>query len=302
MNSNSEKETFSYHAINWLLLISCALIWGCSYYLIKQGLHGFEPMEIAGIRIVAAGLCLFPFLLPALRAIPFQKYPMILISALLGYGLPIYLYPLAQTHISSSMAGIINSLTPLCTYLIAILFFNMAGNRRKLGGVLIGMSGVVSLIVFKPQAEFSSELIFIFVALANPLLYGLNNNIRKSYLDDLDSLPLTSLIFGILLVPSLIFVFTSRIPEKLFTSEAAQQAVWYVVLLGVFGTAVAMTLINILIRRVDIMFATTVTYLMPVVAVGIGFYDHEQIGWYELLGLGLILTGVILINRTKSPA
>lgn len=109
--------------INWILLISCAVIWGFSYFLIKHALVGFEPMEVAGIRMFAGGIALLPFLYQAFKKIPYNKYFWIFVCSLIGSGIPIYLYPLAQTHISSSVTGIINSLTPLFTFMIGVLFF-----------------------------------------------------------------------------------------------------------------------------------------------------------------------------------
>ena len=96
-----------------------------------------------------------------------------------------------------------------------------------------------------------------------------------------------------------IILYYINILEKINTNTESLHALPYAVLLGVFGTAVAMSLFNILIQRTQIMFAASVTYLMPVVAVFIGFVDHETISWYHMLGLSLILVGVILINRAK---
>jgi len=91
----------------------------------------------------------------------------------------------------------------------------------------------------------------------------------------------------------------ASIPQQISTHPGAKEALPYALLLGVFGTAVAMSLFNMLIQRVNIMFAASVTYLMPVVAIIIGLVEKENIGWHEFLGLGLILGGVILINRAK---
>ena len=293
------SELLSYKILNWIILVSCALIWGCSYYFIKKGLVGFEPMQVVGIRIAAAGTVLIPFLFLALKKIPFNKYPYVMLCALFGNGIPIYLFPLAQTHISSSVAGIINSLTPLCTYAIGILFFSMENKRVKLAGVLAGLLGVFCLLLFKPQSEFKADILFLAVALAAPVMYGINNNILKKHLTNLPSIPLTSLIYSMLLIPSIFIVFLTDVPTELQRDEAAQQAFPYVILLGLFGTAVAISLINILIRRTHIMFATSVAYLIPVVAVLIGFFDQEKVGWNEFCGLALILGGVLLINRAK---
>ena len=260
---------------------------------------GFEPMQVAVLRIMAGGLALLPLVYLAFKKIPFNKYWYVFVCGLAGSGIPIYLYPLAQTHIDSAVTGIINSMTPLCTYIIGILFFGLVNKTHKLIGVLIGLCGAVSLIVFKPNSEFKADVFFFSVALLAPLLYGFSSNFLKKHLMGLPSLPLTSLMYFMLLLPSIPLLFYTGIPDRIQTSEEARHALPYALLLGVFGTAVAMSLFNILIKRADIMFAASVTYLMPVVAIVIGIMDHEVLGWNDFLGLGLIFCGVLLINKNQ---
>lgn len=290
------SEDFTQKFINWVLLILCAIIWGFSYYLIKHALLGFEPMQVAVIRILAGGCALLPLVFLAFKKIPLDKYHYVFICGLAGSGIPIYLYPLAQTHIDSAITGIINSMTPLCTYIIGILFFGLINTSQKLTGVLIGLLGAIALIAFKPQQEFNTDVFYFCVALCAPLLYGFSSNYLKKHLTGLPSLPMTSLMYFMLLIPSIPMLFYTGVPEKLQTQEAARQALPYALVLGIFGTAVAMSLFNILIKRAEIMFAASVTYLMPVVAIILGILDGEQLGWHDYLGLGLILTGVLLIN------
>jgi len=288
-----------YKAINWILLVLCAVIWGFSYFLIKHALKGFSPIQVADLRMLAGGITLLPFLYLGFKKIPKNKYFYVFICSVIGSGIPIYLYPLAQTHISSSVTGIINSLTPLCTYFIGILFFKLPNKKMKLIGVMVGLLGAISLIVFKPQAELKADFFFLCVALSVPFMYGLSSNVLKKNLMGIPSLPLTSMMYFILLIPSIPLFFITDVPTKLKLDPIAREALPYALLLGVFGTAVAMSLFNILIQRAHIMFAASVTYLMPVVAIFIGFLDKETIGWHEYLGLSLILFGVVLINRVK---
>lgn len=298
--SNIEKKANEKTGwLNWFLLIACAVIWGFSYFFIKHALEGFTPMEVAGIRIFAGGVALLPFLYKAFKHIPFSKYGWIFVCSLIGSGIPIYLYPLAQTHISSSVTGIINSLTPLCTFIIGIAFFRMQNQYAKLVGVLLGFLGAACLIVFKPGAIFGGDLFYFLVALSVPLMYGYSSNIIKKHLQGLPSLPLTSLMYFMLLPAAILYLIFAGVPQKVTIDAAAQNAMPYALLLGLFGTALAMSLFNILIQRTQLMFAASVTYLMPVVAVCIGFFDQETIAWYHLLGLALILSGVVLINTVK---
>ncbi len=297
--ASQSKFDYSHKFINWVLLILCAVIWGFSYYLIKHALIGFQPMQVAVLRILAGGLTLLPLIFIAFRKIPLNKYGHIFLCALAGSGIPIYLYPLAQTHIDSGVTGIINSLTPLCTYIIGILFFGIVRTKQKLTGVLIGLLGAVCLIVFKSEQALKAEFFYICVALASPFLYGFSSNYLKKHLMGLPSFALTSLMYFMLLIPSLPLLFYTEIPQQIQTSEAAVKALPYALLLGIFGTAVAMSLFNVLIKRADIMFAASVTYLMPVVAIILGLLDNEQLAWNDFLGLALILGGVLLINKSS---
>lgn len=285
--------------VNWLLLIACALIWGFSYFLIKHALMGFEPIQVADLRMLSGGLALLPFIFLAFKKIPFNKFFFVFICALIGSGIPIYLYPLAETHISSSVVGVINSLTPLCTYIIGILFFKLPNKRLKLIGVLIGLLGAISLFVFKSATELKADLFYFFIALTVPFMYGLSSNLLKKHLWGIPSLPLTAMMYFMLLIPSIPLFFATSIPQQISTHLEAKEALPYALFLGVFGTAVAMSLFNMLIQRVNIMFAASVTYLMPVVAIIIGLIEKENIGWHEFLGFGLILGGVVLINWAK---
>lgn len=298
-NVTAPAQKKSTKVINWLLLISCALIWGFSYFLIKHALMGFAPIQVADLRMLGGGLTLLPFVFLALKKIPFDKYFYVFFCALIGSGIPIYLYPLAETHISSSVVGVINSLTPLCTYIIGILFFKLPNKRLKLIGVLIGLLGAISLFVFKSATELKADLFYFFIALTVPFMYGLSSNVLKKHLGGIPSLPLTAMMYFMLLIPSIPLFFATSIPQQIITHPEAREALPYALLLGVFGTAVAMSLFNMLIQRVNIMFAASVTYLMPVVAIIIGLIEKENIGWHEFLGLGLILGGVVLINRAK---
>lgn len=260
---------------------------------------GFTPGEVAGLRLFFGALALSPFVFFAFKKIPLAKYKYVLICAVVGNWLPALLYPVAQTRISSSVTGIINSLTPLCTYFIGITFFGLRYHRLKLVGILFGFLGAVSLILFKPTAQLTTDLAFLFIALSVPFMYGLNSNVIKRHLTHLPAVPLTAIMYFIFLLPGIPMLLRTGVPEKVATVESARGALPYVILLGVFATALAMSLFNILLKRAPVMFAASATYLMPVVALLLGILDHEQVGLPEFLGLTLILSGVIIINRVK---
>lgn len=291
----------AYKIANWALLILCSIIWGFSYFFIKHSLIAFDPVQVATIRAVSAGIILVPFVIVAFLKIPRNKYGYVLLCAIVGNGIPMYIYPLAQTHISSALTGIINSLTPLCTYFIGILFFRMKNTGLKLTGVLLGLAGVSGLIFFRPSAQLDADIFYLCIALVAPVLYGLNANLLKKYLMGMPAVPLTALMYFFLMVPAGFMLFYSDVPEQIQTDPAAKSSLVYALLLGVLGTAVAMSLFNILIKRADIMFAASISYLMPVVAVLLGVLDNETLALYEISGLLMILAGVLMINLKQQP-
>jgi drug/metabolite transporter (DMT)-like permease len=278
------------------LLILCSVIWGFSYYFIKHALMAFAPMQVASIRAVSAGIVLLPLAYTAFRKIPVTSWGYVALCALIGNGIPMYLYPLAQTHISSAITGIVNSMTPLCTYFIAVAFFGMKNTVMKIAGVLTGLAGAVGLIFFRSDPHGGANLFYLGVAFIAPVMYGLNANLLKKYLMQFPALPLTVLMYFFLLIPAVWMLFETGAPERVRHEPLAVPALIHALMLGILGTAVAMTLFNVLIRRADIMFAASISYMMPVVAVCTGILDGETLGVQEIWALILILAGVLMIN------
>ena len=293
---------FAHTTVNWALLILCSVIWGFSYYFIKHALLAFEPMQVASIRAVSAGIVLLPLVFNAFKKIPAANWGYVALCALIGNGIPMYLYPLAQTHISSALTGIVNSMTPLCTYFIAVVFFGMKNTLMKIIGVLTGLAGAVGLILFRSDPHGGSNLFYLGIAFIAPVMYGLNANLLKKYLMQFPALPLTALMYFFLLIPAAWMLFQTGVHETVRLHPTALPSLLHALMLGVFGTAVAMTLFNVLIRRADIMFAASISYLMPVVAICTGIMDGEALGIQEVWALVLILAGVLMINLRQTTS
>jgi len=281
---------------DWSILLLLTLIWGFSYYFIKHSLKGFSPWQIGSLRMVISSLVLLPFLARALRAVPAEKYVLITWVGLLGSFLPAILYPLAQLRISSSVAGIVNAFTPICTYLIGMLCFNVRAEKTKIYGTAIGLLGAVVLILFKPGAELRAELAFLLIAFVVPFLYGINSNTIKAKLAGIPGMELTTLMYFSTLLMSLPLGFMTGAFVQIPIAIAKGSAFYHLLALSVLGSALAMTLFNILIQRVHVLFASSVTYLMPLVALIVGWLDGESIRWNDMFGFSCILAGVAIAN------
>lgn len=284
-------------AKSWAILILLTLIWGFSYYFIKHSLISFSPTQISALRMIISFVMLIPFIPHAFKKISFDKYWPIFVCGFIGSFLPAFLYPFAQTKISSSLAGIINAFTPICTYSIGILFYEVAKEKSKIAGSIIALLGAIILIGFKPNASFKAEGLYVLIAFIVPFLYGFNGNILKSKLAGISGVPLTALMYVMMAGLSIPVAIYSGAFSQIPVAIQSGNAFYHLLALSAFGSAIAMVLFNILIQRVHILFAASVTYLMPCVSLIVGWLDGEQIGWNDIAGFAFILFGVLIINQ-----
>lgn len=286
--------------VNWLIFIVLSLIWGSSFILMKEGMKNLSAYQVASLRILAAGLILLPIALRQLRNVKRKDLPLVVLSGLLGTFFPAYLFCIAETKLDSSVAGILNALTPLFTIVLGVIFFQLVLTARKWAGVIIGLAGLV-LLVLSGGREISFENIsyagFIIVA---TILYGLNVNVVNRNLRHIPSMTLAALAFSSLAIPAAIVLWATGYfnlqKDAGFAYSTGASAV-----LGVFGTAVASILFYMLMKRAGALFASMVTYGIPFVALGWGFLAGETITATQFLCLGLILGGVWLANRKDRP-
>ena len=281
---------------NWLLLIALTLIWGTSYILIKKSLLVFSPLQTAALRVSISMFCCLPFLPQAFRNIPRQKYLEILVVGLLGSGIPAFLFAFAMTHISSSVNGIINSLSPLFTVLTGFLFWKIAAPYSKFIGVLIGLAGAIVLILAKTGLHFEGELLFALLPVVATFCYGTNSNFVKQNFPSTNALHVTALAMLFIGIPSLLVLLISDI-QATFVSPHFLQAFLCLVALALFGTVIGWLLFYKLVQNTDALFASSVTYLIPLVAIAWGIADGEQLLPLHFAGMLLILVGVYFVSK-----
>jgi drug/metabolite transporter (DMT)-like permease len=286
---------------NWLLLAALTLIWGTSYILIKKSLVVFSPIQATSIRISVSFLLCLPFLRSAVRDIPRAKYPHTLMVGVLGTGLPSILFNLSMTHVNSSVTAIINSLSPLFTVLTGFLIWQVSTTRIKLMGVLIGLAGAVVLVFGKHGMSIQGDMIYVIMPIVATLCYGTNSNFVKQHFPATNALHVTVLSIVAIGLPAIGLLLWSDVIGTVQSEPGAYQALGYVVILAVFGTFIGWLLFYKLVQRRDALFAASVTYLIPIVAIAWGLADGEGLALYQLAGLGLILAGVYFVSRNKIP-
>lgn len=282
--------------INWGIFLVLSIIWGSSFILMKEGMHTLSPYQVASIRILSAGLVLTPFALKALKQIPQNKWLLVILSGFLGNFIPAYLFCIAETQIDSSLAGILNALTPLFTILVGISFFQLKANKTKIWGVIIGFIGLCLLMISGKDVSFQNISYAGFVLIAT-VCYGINVNMVGRHMKEVGSLNIASLAFVFLIIPSAIILYVTGYTDLPLTDAPVLQATGASFILGVLGTAFASIIFYMLVKRAGTLFASMVTYGIPFVAVFWGLLDGEKITLLQVGCLGVILCGVYLVNK-----
>ena len=284
--------------INWGLFLTITAIWGSSFILMKEGLMQLTAFQVAAMRIFSAGLVLLPIAIQQLKVTPNEKIKRIIISSTIGNFIPAFLFCIAETRINSSLAGIVNALTPLFAILIGILFFKMPFIWKKVAGVLVGFVGLC--LLFLPQSngiEFDKNQLYALYIVAATMLYGINPNLIVKHLKGINSLHIASIGLSVLAIPSFFILLFTGYFSAFNTSEPFVRATIASVILGVFGTAVAQIFFLMLLKRTGVVFSSLATYIMPFVAILWGVYYGETITNWELICLGIILSGVYFANK-----
>lgn len=279
--------------LKWVYLTVLALVWGSSFILIKKGLVGLTPLQLGSLRILFAALFLVLIGFKSISKIPSFKWKYIALTSLFGTFIPAYLFAIAQTEIDSSVSSILNSLTPLNTLILGAVFFGLHFKRTQIIGIVIGLAGSALLILNGAMHHPEQNYWYAILVLIASICYALNVNLIKKYLHDLSPLSITTGNFLVLSVPALAVLFASGFFDVVQQGQV-QQSVVYIIVLGVVGTGIANILFFKLIQMSTPVFATSVTYLIPVVAFCWGLLDQEMLTPVQFLGAFIVLIGVYL--------
>lgn len=279
--------------LKWVYLAVLALVWGSSFILIKKGLIGLTALQVGSLRIVFAALFLLLIGFKSLFKIPKEKWKYIALTSLFGTFVPAFLFALAQTEIDSSVSSILNSLTPLNTLILGALIFGVSFQRRQVFGVFIGLLGSLLLVFNGAMNHPDQNYYYAILVIIASICYAVNVNLIKRFLSDLSPVSITTGNFLVLLFPSLTILYLTGFTSVIHI-EKVQEAVLFIMILGVVGTGIANILFFKLIQISSPVFATSVTYLIPVVAFFWGLLDNEMLTSIQFFGAFIILIGVYL--------
>ncbi len=289
--TNSENKTL----ISWLLLCLLAIMWGSSFIIIKKSLADFTPVQIASLRIMAAGLVFLPWLISARKQYPKEKTKYFLWSGFLGYFLPAFLFAFAGSKINSSLSGTLNSATPLFVLIVGAIFFQQIIKRWQVAGLILGFVGSVILVLSSSKDGLSFNNPYALLIILASLMYGFNVNIVGKHLSGINPILLSAWTLLAVAILAGIILFSTDFVSRI--NAETLNPLLLIILLGAINSGLAAIIFNYVLQISSPVFASSVTYLIPVVATLVGFIDGESISFLHYFGMTIILVGVYLINK-----
>tara|TARA_B100001287_G_scaffold275283_1_gene282518 strand:+ start:553 stop:1425 length:873 start_codon:yes stop_codon:yes gene_type:complete len=283
---------------NYLILFSLALIWGSSFILMKRGLEEYSDFQVAALRLFIAFLSLTPFIYQAFKKLKKKYIFPLFISGVIGNGVPAFLFTKAQTSLESSFVGILNSLTPVFTLLLGFFFFKARISNINVFGVLLGFFGA-AILYYSEISDFYNLNVDVLLVIIACLFYGFSINIIKKYLKELDSLHIAALSFLYVGPFAAYYIFNTDF-INIVNTDSGFYSLIYIIILAILGTSISVVLFNKLIKESSAIFASSVTYLIPIVAIFWGWIENESIRNEHFLGVSIILFGVYLVNKKVS--
>lgn len=290
-------KNFSPRLFNYSLIAICTLIWGSSYMIIKKCLLVFSPDQVAALRLSVSGLVLVAFTFPLIMRIAKKDWKFIFMVAMFGNGIPAFLFTAAQMHISSSLTGMLNTLTPLAVAVVGALLFKTAIQKNQIVGILLGLFGAVVLIAFGGNVAAGEDNRYGLLVVLSSCLYGISTNTISDKLSHLSALPLLGGSFLIAGIPAGIYLFTTDFFHVLQTSENAMFGMKLIMILVLLNTVLGNILFVKAIQNLGAVRASVVSYLMPIVSLMWGYWDGESLNWVHFAGIGLIFLGVVLVQK-----
>lgn len=284
-------------ALDWLVLFVLALIWGASFLFIKRSVAIFSPLQMAMWRMVLATALYLPVAAAFWSKIDWRRWRPLLVVAFCGSAIPNFLFAVAGQHVNSSLAGVLNSLTPLFTLMLGVAFFEMKFTQRKIIGVVLGLLGAAMLILFNSKSNMSGNAFFASLCALATVCYAVNANVVNKWLRDQHPAGIASAAFVLTGWMFLTGLWWSGGWEEAQRDERGMEGLGYIAYLALLGTVGGSILYFWLLQRTSAVFATSVTYLLPVAAIGLGAFDGEMIGPLDLAGTGVILTGLYIARK-----
>jgi len=281
----------------WFLLGFLGCVWGSSFILMQLGLKGVNSVQLGSLRILFAAIFLIIVGFKQISQIPSYKWKYIALTALCGTFIPAFLFAFALSKIDGSISSILNSLTPLNTLLVGLFFFGMSAQRSQVFGVIIGFIGCALLVLFGDGENTTENYYYAILIVIASIFYGVNVNLIKKYLSDLKPLTISTGNFLIMFFPALIVLYFTGFFD-IVQEVKVQKSLGFIAILGIVGTGFSNILFFKLIQLSSPVFASSVTYIIPVVAFILGnLFMEETLSAIQLLGALIVLIGVYFSSK-----
>ncbi|NOQ24852.1 MAG: EamA family transporter [Bacteroidales bacterium] len=286
-------------AWQWATLIFLSFIWGSSFILMKKGLRSYSHDQVAAFRIFISFLAFLPFGIKHRKKVNKENIYSLLVVGIIGSTIPAFLFTKAQTNIDSGLAGVLNSITPLFTLIIGLIFYKSKAKLISAIGILLGLIGALGLISYSSGNNIIGSFKYygLFIVAAT-ICYGINVNQVKYKIKGLSGMELTSLAFMFVGPFTGMYLLFTDFSFALSTNDYILN-LGYIAILAIVGTVMALVIFNTLIQYTSALFGASVTYLIPIFAIMWGLFDGEKLTIIQFLWIGLILTGVYLVNKQK---
>lgn len=291
---------------DWLIFFVLSFTWGASFILMKKGLLHYTSVQVALLRLIFAFLFFIPFLFYIGLQGMMKHFKGLMWVGLFGNFIPAFLFTTAETKISSSMAGILNSTTPLFAWLIGKILFLKKDKNNLLAflGIVLGFLGVI--ILFIPDLnDFYSGTSDVFEKISGSSLvllatfcYGLSVQGTHTYLREVPSVSAsawTMTWMGLGAGFGLLF----HLPVPL-SQSAINESLIYIATLGMAGSGLTLILYNKLIKSAGPVFAASCTYLIPFFSILWGYLDGENLHFFHFIGLVILITGLFFLKKGTS--
>ncbi len=282
--------------ISWAIFVLLCFTWGSSFYVMKISQEGLTATQIAAFRIFSAAVVFLPFAIFHFAKLPRKKMGLVFVAGFFGNLFPAFCFAIAIVKIDSSLAGIINSLTPICVVTIGIFFFKDKIKTQKIVGVIIGFAGLCILTLTRTNISLNNAG-YALLIIAGTISYGINVNLVAHHLKEINPLHLATVSLTMMLLPAGLILWQQGFFKIDFSSSVIQRAIIFASLLGIVASAFATVIFYMLVQRAGGLFASLVTYGIPFVALFWGFLDGESVTVIEVISLCIILLGVYLANR-----
>lgn len=290
---NKEKE-------KWIILAVLSLIWGSSFILIKKSLEHFSPYQVGALRVLISGILLSPIAILNWKNFPIKQLKWLLLAAFAGNFITMFLFPIAETKVSSSIAGIMNSMMPIFTIIVGVFFWGTKTTSKQILGILISFFGVVVLL-FSGEDSSDMPLFYVGLLLFAAFLYAVSVTTVGAKLTHIPAKMMSSFVFFyVLFLPSLFSLYFSDFFKVFSFTKENMIGMGFVATLSVLGTGLAMMLQYRLMSISNPLFASTVTLLMPIVAVIWGVIDGESFTVLQAFGALIIFAGLIFLRKKKA--